>query len=699
VLRFVTSRGANKPAEFYYRRDDFTLVDFGFSPDLMSHWASRAKTDPAIWGAVAEGILTAPPHLWAEKTKADIRHNGTTYYRSLICGSIPAEWIQHLRSVPCLPDSHGKLHVPSELFVLTPATEPLRGVEPFVRLDLDTDRTKPLLKLLGVRDTPADADKLLGRLHALSSVPQPLQRLPEISRYYEAIDRIALRCTPMELNPIREAFGQKAIILSDSGEWLSSDEVSIFPDEDVVPPSIHPAVRNLALWPRIGVSERPALERTLEWLKSLASDTKLDATAARRVRAALQRDPVRIWNECQHWLTLDSSWVPVASLKYRLTMQSLMKWGELFPAIKAATANLQMLSVDVAQAAPFGVIRNLTEAVEFRVTRIVEAPLANNANPWLPALAAGLSRVKLSSDEETQRVRGVALRLRQTAWRSFAHLDVTPYVEGTPAGEPFTPKVLWQGTELYVVNASTVRLYKDLADELARPFEHKQVGDAIAACIDRTPGFVADYLEAHFELEAEAAVTPSPGQKSTVSETPGGEAANPVAEITDPQTPERSDEEEDAINDPDDLLADDVEDENEDASESDRKESKPPHKPGLIEIYARQRGYRWQSADGSFVHSSGRRISKAERPFHWEESGGEGNVVRLWITDHRLAAGVEIDAELWGLITRQPSTTAVLLPDGDHGPCLLSGHSLLKLKDERRISIYPARYRLVETEA
>ena len=71
--------------------------------------------------------------------------------------------------MPCLPDSHGKLHIPAELFLLTPDTEPLRGVEPFIRLELDTERTKPLLKLLGVRDTPADADKLLARLHALSA--------------------------------------------------------------------------------------------------------------------------------------------------------------------------------------------------------------------------------------------------------------------------------------------------------------------------------------------------------------------------------------------------------------------------------------------------------------------------------------------------------------------------------------------------
>lgn len=692
VRRFVSERGGSGPEEFHYQRDSFTLEDFGFPPDLMSHWENRAKNDPAVWAAVAEGILITPQHVWAEKTQARILHNGTSYSKPLSCGLIPASWISHLRTVPCLPDSHGKLHAPSELLVLTPATEPLRGVEPFVRLDLDTERTKPLLKLLGVRDTPADADKLLSRLHALSADPQPLQRLPEISRYYEALDRIVGRCATAELNPIREAFGQKAIILSDSGEWLSADEVSVFPDDENVSPSIHPSVRSLALWPRVGVSERPALERTLEWLNSLEEGTRLDATVAKRVRAALQRDSVRIWSECQHWLTLDSTWAPVGNLKYRVTMQSLMKWGELFPAIKGATANLQMLSVDVAQHPPFSTIQNLGDAVEFRVTRFTPAPPRTGCpKEWLEALAVGLGRVKLSSNEETQRVRGVAQRLQQTVWRSFDHLNVTPYVEGTPSGEPFTPKVLWQGTELYVAGVPTVSLYKELADELARPFEHKQVADAIVACIDRTPKFIAEYLDAHFDLDAQPEQPASKSQPNADKSAHTQDAGSSASEPTPADLPQDEPEDEE---DADEETDDDLEDVPDDAGQ---QKAKSPPKPKLIELYARQRGFRRQPAGDGFIHADGRRIEKAERPFHWEESDGKGNVVRLWITDHRLAAGVEVDAELWNLITRQPSTTAVLLPDGDHGPCLLSGHSLLKLKDEQRIAIFPARYRLIES--
>jgi hypothetical protein len=703
VTRFATARGADEPEKFHYQRDDFTVADFGFPPDLIKHWEKLAKTDPAVWAGVAEGILTAPKHHWDQKTKADIRHNGTTYYKSLDCGFIPAEWINHLRSVSCLPDGHGKLHVPSELFLLTPETEPLRGVEPFIRLELDTESTKPILKLLGVRDTPANADKLLSRLHALSGTSQPLQHLPQISRFYEALDRIAVRCTPAELSPIKEAFSQKALILTEKGEWLTAGELSIFPDEDHSSPSIHSSLRNLGLWLRVSVSERPAIERTIEWLESLENGAKLDTAAAKRVYTALQRDPVRIWNECQHWLTLDSTWVSVTDLKYRLTMQSLMKWGGLFSAFKGATANLQMLSVEVAQLPPFVAIRNLGDEVEFRVAIPVEALQTGVSREWLAAFAKGLCRVKFSNDVETSRIRSVAHRLYQTEWITFAHLDVTPYIEGEPAGEPFTPKVLWQGSKLYVASQSTVRLYKDLTDELSRPFDHKQVADAVAACIDRTPEFVGEYLEAHFDLDAQAELPVQPADAPPESQPAPDESAESkeigreTVETVDEETPTEHpadvppvDNGGEATPEPD---PEPVESENGEANPP------PPPKSSLIEIYAKQRGFRLHVAEKCFTHPDGRWIEKSESPFNWEERAAGGELVlRMWVTEQKLMNGVEIAAELWSLLGQQPNSTAMIVVGDSHAPCALTGQELLELKDTRQITLHPARYRIVETE-
>ena len=711
--KFLTSREGSKPKEYRYRNDRFLIEDYEFPPVIMQHWTTQASTNPALWATVVKCLLLDPLGEWEDYLDVTVRQisqQGST--DTLSCGSVLPSWLMHLRSLHCLTDVHGKLRTPPELLLRTPNTESLLGIESFVEAELDDSPDKKrFLKLLGVRDTPADADKLLARLHAMSGVPQPLQHLPQISRFYEALDRIVVRCAPAELSPIKEAFNQKAIILTESGEWMSAGELSIFPDEDNGSSSIHPSLRNLALWPRVGVSERPALERTIEWLNSLESGAKLDAAATKRVRAALQRDPVRVWNECQHWLTLDSTWVAVADLKYRLTMQSLKKLGELFPAIKSATANLQMLSLEVAQFPPFASIPNLGDAVEFRVTRFVPGSNLGGPKEWLSALALGLCRVKLSSDEETHRIRSIAQRLHQTEWNTFAHLDVTPYVEGAPAGEPFTPKVLWQDAKLYVASQSTVRLYKELADELARPFNDNQIANAIAACIDRTPEFVAEYLEAHFVLDAQLEL-PAPATEPTgQAETATKESAAPIGETSaqsdgavdavDAAAPAEGGAAADDGSDAGDGEVHDDGDDDEKEIAGEKEESKPPTppKPSLIEVYAKQRGFRFHAAEKCFTHQDGRWIEKSESPFNWEERAAGGELVsRMWVADQKLANGVEIPAELWSLISQQPDSTMMIIVGDDHAPCALTGQELLELKESRQITLHPARYRIVENQ-
>lgn len=707
--KFLVSREGSKPKEYRFKNDRFVIEDYDFPPEILQHWKTQAATNPMLWARVVKGMLLDPLAEWEDSLNVTVRQISQQHTTdTLSCGSVLPAWLIHLRSVRCLTDTHGNHCTPPELLLRTADTESLLGIEPFVDAELDdTPDKKRFLRMLGVRETAADADKLLVRLRAMSAVPQPLQHLPQISRFYEALDRIALRCSLAQLNPIKEAFSQNALILTDACEWLTSGELSIFPDPDNPSPSIHPSLRNLALWPRISVSERPAMERTIEWLNSLESGAKLDAAAAKRVRTALQRDPVRIWNECQHWLTLDATWVSVADLKYRLTMQSLMKWGELFPAIKSTTANLQMLSVEVAQLAPFVAIRNLGDAVEFRVTRFVETPRTSGSKEWLAALALGLCRVKFSNDEETWRIRTVAQRLHATAWSTFAQLDVTPYVEGAPAGEPFTPKVLWQDARLYVAGQSTVRLYKDLADELARPFDHRQITDAIAACIDRTPEFVAEYLEAHFELDAQPELPAQPAESA--AETPpaadefaqGTSADKEISETAPSDAPAEDGESVQPVGDDADANADTDADTESDAEpdETEEKEPKPPPppKPSLIEIYAKQRGFRFHAAEKCFAHPDGRWIEKSESPFNWEERAAGGELVsRLWVTEQKLANGVEIAAELWTLISHQPNSTAMIVVGDDHAPCVLTGQELLELKDSRQITLHPARYRIVE---
>src|SRR5271165_325963 len=115
VQALLEKREAETPKEYHYKRDEFSLEDFGFDQELIMHWQQAAAENKDIWASVLATILTAPAHNWNKKTEAQIRHNGNLYHKHLDCGSIPAEWIVHFRSVPCLFDTSGNIRTPAEL--------------------------------------------------------------------------------------------------------------------------------------------------------------------------------------------------------------------------------------------------------------------------------------------------------------------------------------------------------------------------------------------------------------------------------------------------------------------------------------------------------------------------------------------------------------------------------------------------------
>src|SRR5262249_40866940 len=233
-------------------------------------------------------------HEWEDKLSAVAWQNGRVYRKQVSTGMIPSEWIVLYRSKPCLPDTHGALRQPTELLLRTPDTEALMGVEPFIQADLDTPANRPLLDLLGVRSTPSGSRKIIERLEALSKSADALRLIVEINKLYEALDRIIARCAPDERQAASEAFAKKPLILSETGEWLTASEISIFTGDDDQAPAIHHAFQTLAMWPRLDVPERPAFERTLNWLRTLPSGEKVDAAANGRIRLILKREPQRV---------------------------------------------------------------------------------------------------------------------------------------------------------------------------------------------------------------------------------------------------------------------------------------------------------------------------------------------------------------------------------------------------------------------
>src|SRR5690606_30114053 len=131
-----------------------------------------------------------------------------------------------------------------------------------------------------------------------------------------------------EFEEIKDAFADEKIILTEGNGWGSAAEVFLAADEEDVPGAalVHPSVRHLTLWHKVGVADRPTADLAIDWLASLESGQTLSPDEVRRVRSLLPRYPERIWSECGHWLNLEGEWTPTQDLVYSLTMQSLVAW-------------------------------------------------------------------------------------------------------------------------------------------------------------------------------------------------------------------------------------------------------------------------------------------------------------------------------------------------------------------------------------
>lgn len=692
---FLKERGATPPDSYPYNRGDFKVNDIDFLDVIVEHWKNLA--DQTIWSRVFKFLADDPRREWSNKGQAAVRQVRSSSSKAVSCGPILAAWVVRLQQYPCLPDTYGVLHQPAELLMRTPDTEPLMGIEPFIRAEVDTEATKPLLKLLGVRDTPSGVDKLLERIQQLATVESP--PVHEVAKWYDALDRVLARCRPDDLTKSRDAFRDARLVLTQDADWARAGEVFLQADQQEIPDVavVHSSVAQLAMWNRLGIAERPTADLVLIWLSRLESGKKLDSHDLKRVRSLIKRHAARAWQECGHWLSLDGSWTPTERLTFQVSMQALAKFTELFPTYKARTADLRMLSAETCESPPFCSLKDLGAAVEYRVTSKqynLPKPLAK---PWLRTLAECLQRVKLEQDQQTETVRVTARRLFLSLWQPFDVLHVTPYIEGTPAGQPSMPDVLWQANTIYVRNRPLAKIFNAIAVELARPFGLSSVAEAIRACAERDVSFVAAYLEDSFLFDAAEQLSESSPRDEAHAPALGiaepGDAPVAASDINAPEVIESAE-----------TLAADARTAPETPAENSpprpRRElqSRDTDSPTLISRFAAAKGYSWSGNRERFVHSDGSWLQKCEpgSGFNWELHAGTGEVLRrYWVTEQSLAnGGIEVAAALWELLKQDPARTGFVLERADDGAQEVLGTQVLKLLDKEVLAIFPAKYRL-----
>ena len=661
---------------------------------MWQHWATLAHQDSALWGRLVERILAQPDtYTTKAKTARALQTATTGNTKPATYDPIVPSWILKLRELPCLRDTRGTYRKPGELLRRTPQTEPFLDIEFFVHGLLDVEAARPLLSLLGVRDTPTTPDRLINCLRALAAVDKP--PVAEVEKWYRRLDQMLDTASTTEATKVQNVFSTEKLILTESGGWATAGGVFSNADEEDVPGAaiVRASVRDLALWHKVGVADRPNADLALKWLSELPSEQSLSQDDLRRVRALLARHHGRVWSETGHWLNLAAQWAPVANLSYALTMQSLVPWSHFHEWVKQATADLQRVSTEITDAPPFATVPRLADSIEERLNMASLPSGTPERKAWLTQLGLELRRVQLDDDVETAWIASLAARLEQTVWVEGPELELIPYIGGTPAGTPRRADAVWADCTLHVVRRPAARLARVVSQELGRTFRRQDIADAIKLCFDRSPDFVTDYMEENFNLSPRSAVA-SAGPRTTATES--------TANLSRPETdsPELGPSTIDvAPEGPAATGSVDVETGNVATSEEApaRHRHAAATKPSIIDRFARAQGF-LSDGDDRFYHPDGAWIARLSgAPFPWERRTAGGDLVRAyWGKDHCLdQEPLQLGADLWGLIDKFPDRYSLVLASPSGDPIEVPGASLRAMVAKGQLTIYPATYRLV----
>jgi hypothetical protein len=634
---FCIERGGTRPEQYPYKAENYRVADFDFEEEFWSTWLEAGTGDVMEWATLLSWMGTNQGAL--EPTlHARIYQQGYKYELRLECGTTASRWVARLRHLPCVPDTFRRPTVPGQLYRLTTETAPLQDVEAFVHPSLDKPDFAWLLDLLGVQTKPANATALLDRIRALSHAAEP--PLEAVLALYRALDRVAPRLDDPELQALRAAFAKDTIIFCEDGHWRSAADVYVLPSDEVPDaPLVQSSVRSLPLWERVGVARQPTFELALAWLRSIPQDSAIPETAANRLRAILRRAPRRVWEEAGGWLDLSGTWKSTQSFRYRTVAAGLR--SQLFPSAQVQVADATML--DLASTADGGVLElpEFTGDLTWR-TEDLKPQGEPEVLPWLEGLGQGLARLKTldGPGQDLDGDRLLVARLMRTRFQEVAALRVAPYVKGVQQG-PFQPQaVSWSGDRLYMTG-SLVEHYEEVVAHFASHFRSAPVRRAVEACVDRSPEWIAQYLEKHLNLEPLVAGRPEDGERPAAEEKPEDSPGptqidvelsakgQPPGQTGTPSTAPRTERS---------------------ASFSDR-----------VRAVFRAQGF--VESSGSLLNSeTGTAVIRAQLPGIWEERDGEGVLLQVfWAGEGTFEEGIELPAESWNYLDNHATCARLLL--------------------------------------
>ena len=704
--------------EFPYKTNNFIIDDWDFDDVLWDYWQSLSKKNENFWGHLGEHILIQAESFWLKAKDARALQSSTNNpnnRKPIMRNSLllPA-WILKLRELPCIPDIRGFYRKPNEIFRRTLKTESLMDVEPFIDLRYDNESTRDLLIRLGVCDTPTGPDRILDRLRALSNGDNP--PMHEVDKWYMRLDQMLNSCSTGDFAKIKQVLTDEKIILTENNNWRSLLEVFLSANEEDVPGAeiIRSSVKDLTIWRKIGVNERPTADLVIQWLKNLPTGKMLPQDDLRRVRSLLPRYPVRIWNECGHWLNLVGEWIPIDNIEYSITMQSLIPWKHLHEGVKQKTADFLHLTREYTQESPFSDFSILANKIENRFHQDPLFVSHPKRREWLNRFGEEICRIVLDDEDNTLRIRSLAADIAETIWQKTPGLETIPYIDGTPAGTPTNVDIVLLDRILYFDDIPNAKLARQVPDYLGKIFNHLEITAALNYCFARTPEEVTEYLEVNFNLLTREEVKPSEiddnitGDSLILQEETDGKTQENNSSVCNNERSEEVSCNNTLVvtSEPDDNNSREVEIPNEKQDETHETEveivkqhpTSKPTKPGIMERFALSQGYK-KEAENNFVHSNGNRIHKSDNSniFPWEKLSSAGEVICYYLSKDLCLERepLQIEADVWAMIDKSPDTCAFILSDIEDKPVELSGKHLRSMCEEGKITLYPATYKIV----
>jgi len=481
---------------------------------------------------------------------------------------------------------------------------------------------------------------------------------------------------PEDTEALRDIFAEESLTYTDDGAWEQLENVfKDNPDDIPGVRIIHPEARNLAMWDRLQVVERPTLEMAVQWLNSIAKGDPLPRSDKIRAIQIMRSAPSTVWNECGAWIDASGHWAEIRDLKWGATERRITH--DLFDSTKRRTADFSILGDSASEFSSKVGLNRLESALEQRIQNY--SPAASCANPtWIGTLGNILARLRIpendSDMEETKadidadRVMGD--RLANTTWQPVLHLTMVPYLEGQPAGAERKCNVTWQDDTILIVG-EPASIHRELVHEISRHFRTSEAREAVKDCIDRDPVWISVYAREHLDLQ-------------DVRYQP--EISIDGEEETDKSEPREFGEQVETGSQPD-------SEEDKEFEEIIRlRKRRQEGKKQIFIQFMKNQGFEWSDARRCLVHSDGTVIVKAETPFHWSASQNGIQKTLFWVSKGSIEEGVEIPSSVWNWPSTNESDAYILLMNKDNMSVI---HSLTHLQEKAKtgkIDLFSSKY-------